>query len=353
MTASEKSFLGLAKQTAKGTPNTTDAQFQYIMFSEGALGPNNVFLPLDQEIGGGALLRNIIKAGVSSGGAVTFIPRPNSLGKFLIGTLGKCAAPVSHLPNPPNDACFTHVFTLDSADQFLAPYWTVRSAPGNLLGEQLQDMRIAALGLTWKAADYVRGTLAFMGGLPTQLATTNWAVPTYLDKTAQFIAPLMDIELPTASDLKVLGGSFAIGLQIPLDDQWMTGSYSPDDFDINSKMFVLSLNIKVTDAALYKKMAYDPAASTAWVAAMYREADFKLYFASDQLAEASIPFNMTIAANGQNAASGNANVVWTCTPLAMRAGRQVLMNVTGTWLGDNAALEPITITLDNTWPTQY
>ena len=43
MTASEKSFLGLAEQTAQGTPNTTDAEFNYILYTQGGGAVNNVF----------------------------------------------------------------------------------------------------------------------------------------------------------------------------------------------------------------------------------------------------------------------------------------------------------------------
>ncbi len=45
MTASEKSLLGLGKQVAKGTIQATDANFDYMLFLDGTLGPQNSVLP--------------------------------------------------------------------------------------------------------------------------------------------------------------------------------------------------------------------------------------------------------------------------------------------------------------------
>lgn len=348
MTASEKSFVGLAKQTAKGTPNTTDSAFNYFLFVDGSSGPSNVVLPLDQEVGGGAMLRSLAKVGVTSGGAYTIIPRPTTLGNFLHGALGTSASPVDNL-----DGSYDHVFDL-GADQFAAPYYTLRSAPGNIWGEQFPDARVAGLTLTWRAADYLRGSVALLGGEPTKVSTASWSALTYLDGGPQFLAPLFTIELPTATAVKCLSGAVTMGMNIPLDEQWITGSYSPDDFDINSRAFAITMVVKVTDDTLYTKMAYDPASGSAWAAEIYKEADFLLQFDSDQDAGSTpTPFSLLVEANGQNAASGDANVAWSVTPIALRAGRQVTMAVTGTFLADPLAGEPITVTLTNDQSTQY
>ena len=61
----------------------------------------------------------------------------------------------------------------------------------------------------------------------------------------------------------------------------VTTAYSPDDFDINSRAVVVSLQLKMTDAVLYNKMAYDPANGAAWLASMFKSADFQIPFLSD------------------------------------------------------------------------
>ena len=80
MTSANGTLLGLAKQAAKGTPNITDASFTYLLFNQGGVAPNNVVVPLDEEVGGGAMLRDMKNMGVYSGGGIEFIPRPASLG---------------------------------------------------------------------------------------------------------------------------------------------------------------------------------------------------------------------------------------------------------------------------------
>lgn len=349
MTASERSYVGLAKQVAKGTPNTTDASFAYILFSEGSAGPQNLVIPLDQEVGGGAMLRSVIKTGVTSLGAFTIIPRPKTLGLFLLGALGEAAAPVEVPPAP--TVLYKHTFTMPT-DQFSAPYWTIRSAPGNMWGEQLQDMRLSSLTLSWRAADYLRGAVTFIGGLPTpNVSMVGWDAAAKVDKGPQFIAPVSDIELPTGANAKVLSGAVTMGMQIPMDEQWIVGSYAPEDFDINQRAFSVTLALKVTDATLYNKMSYDPANGAAWTADMFREAAIKLYFASDIKPETGIPYSIDIKANAQT--GNNANVVWSATPIALRAGRQVTMAVTGTFVADPLAGEPITVDLVNIESAQY
>jgi len=518
MAATEKSFLGLAKQLVKATPITADASFKYLLFNQASLAASTLATPLDPEVGGGAMIRDMLKVGVMSGGAVDFVPRPDTLGMFLMGVTGKCTSKrtgfiqvmASHsadgstvnsgLTNPPSakkivvtsvdgaagavtvngaggpetltlvgkpggittltfktitqvemprgsgtmkvqrfttpftdllaaqtlttipqrfttistpaapdqlrvvttgaaagaviitgtnagdavitetiyayaaehltsTASFTTVtsvvlptsagkniivyydnvtytsnFELDYFDQFAAPYYTARLAPGAMWGEQFQDMRVNALGLDFRGASFVRASVGLSGGLPAKVATTTWAAPTYLDSGPQFLSPVCDFELPTSTDIKVLGGSFTAGSAIPLDEQWIVGSYSPDDFDIVSRAFAVTFNIKIADATLYSKMMYDPAGGNAWAAAMFREAAFKMDFLSDKMADPLVPYKMSISGNGQT--GDNANVIWSAQPIGLRAGRNVIMSVSGIFLADpSTSANPISISL--------
>lgn len=338
MTAAEGSVLGLALQTAKGTPNVTDASFNYMLFNQGTIAPTNVALPLDTEVGGGAMLRDVKKVGVMSGGAIEFVPRPKTLGYLLKGALGGVTTVAA-------GTGFKHTFELGT-DQFAAPYFTVRSAPGMLWGEQFQDMRVSSLALSFKGSDFVRAQAAFAGGLPKKVATTTWDAPTYLDGGPQFIAPVSAIELPAATSVKVLSGSFNAGMAIPLDEQWVVGSYSPDDFDIVSRAFAISLVLKITDATLYSKMNYDPTGvGSDWVAKMFREGAFKLNLVSDIEASAGVPYSLAIKGNGLS--GDDANVVWSANPIGIRAGKQIIMAVTGLFIASPTAAAPISIELTN------
>lgn len=423
--SSEGSLLGLALQTAKGTPNTTDGDFHYFLYSQSSVAPANVTVPLETEVGGGAMLRDVKKMGVMSGGALEFTPRPSILGYLLKGALGSVVtdrvyvgpldgstvlysgglikAPIqaatlsvqasgaatgnvvitgtggagtdtialngttkvngtvafSAITNItlPTVAGITvtitanpatahrHVFAMP-ANQFDAPYFTLRSAPGNMWGEQMQDMRASALGLSFKGVDFVRGTTAFSGGLPKKVATTSWAASTKVDGGPQFIAPVSSIELPTGSAAKVSAGAFTAGMVIPMDEQWMVGSYTPDDFEILSRAFALSFTLKISDATLYTKMMYDAAGGADWTADMFREANIKLDLVSDVDVATGIPYSISIKPNMQTGA--NANVIWSASPIGIRAGRQVMMNVTGIFVASPlATIDPIQVELVN------
>lgn len=346
MTAAERSYLGIAKQTAKGTPNVTDAEFSYFLFRAGGVAPNNMFLPLDQEIGGGAMLRDVVKAGITSGGTMDIIPRPTNIGNLLLGAIGNVASPTDN-----GDGSYSHVFTLPT-DEFDAPYWTIRSAPGGIWGEQLQDCRVAGLVFSFTGARFVEGAATFIGGLPTpNLGMTSWAVSTYLDSGPQFLSPVSDIELPSGTAAKVLSGAVAFGLQIPLDEQFIVGSYSPDAFDINQRTVNITLNLKVDDVDLYEKIMYDPNGSaTVWTAEVFKEGDMKLDLISPEDAGTGTGGPTAYSLNFDFDVTDD-NIVWSAAPIALRAGRQVVMQVTGTVL--NSENEPITATLTNTQSTQY
>src|SRR5512146_1596214 len=120
MASSEKSVLGFARQSAKDAA-VVDNGFKYILFSRGQAGVQNMVIPLDQEVGGGAMLRDMAKMGVTSGGQFEFIPRPDSLGMFLMAMTGKDTVTGDGATAP-----YSHAFELDSTDQFLAPYYTAR-----------------------------------------------------------------------------------------------------------------------------------------------------------------------------------------------------------------------------------
>ena len=90
MTSADASVFGIAKQTAKGTPNTTDAEFElHPVHGWNALRPQNVNRPLDREVGGDALPRGTAKVGVMSGAEMQFIPRPHTLGKLFYAWFGQ------------------------------------------------------------------------------------------------------------------------------------------------------------------------------------------------------------------------------------------------------------------------
>ena len=343
MASSEGSYIGLAPQTAKGTPNETDADFTYLLLLRSALSPQNMTLPLDQEVGGGAFLRNVVKAGVTGGGALSFIPRPKSIGHFLMAYFGG----VSTEGLGPS---YTHTFSF-SEGQFWAPYYTLRSAPGGMLGEVFPDSRLAALTLDFAARDFVRATAAWLGGVDDTLSTATWEPDDKVDAGPQFLTALSHIEVPDGTLMKVLRGSVGFQSVIPLDEQWIVGSYTPDDFAITARAVMLNLIVKIDDdGELYKKIMYDPAGDqggvSSWAASVMREGSIDITLVSDEEVETDVPFSLSIRANGTVGQEGN--VAFAAEPIDIIPGRQITLAITGTFLADTGATpSPVEVDLVN------
>ena len=201
---------------------------------------------------------------------------------------------------------------------------------------------MAGLAISFAAARFAEGAVTFQGGLPTPVSTATWSALAKVDSGPQFLAPVSSLALPSATPIKVLSGSVAFGLAIPLDEQWIVGSYSPDDFAINQRSMILTYNVKIADETLYKKMVYDGVgAAAAWTANMYAEADLTLNLQSPIEASTGNPYELDIQAS-----PADDNVLWTAAPIGLRAGRQVVMAVTGVVKNINTG-DPITVELVN------
>jgi len=309
--SADSSVFGVAQQTGKGTPNVTDADFKYILFTEGVPTPQNITRALDREVGAGALPQGSVKVGVLSGAQMQFIPRPQTLGELLYAQLGAVST-------EDNTTYFTHTFTLPT-DQF--------SQPG---------------------ADFMRGAFAFQGGLPQKVASmAAWAPQTYIDEGPQFLSPVSSIEVPTSTSIKVLEGAITMGSAVPLDEQWIVGSYYPDDTPTVNRAIGLTMTVLIEDNTLYQKLMYDPTGGADWTADIFREADIALSFVSDQEVDTGVPYSLLFEANGQNAASGDSNIQWSVQPVAIQAGRQMKMIISGIFTASPTVDEPITVTLVN------
>jgi hypothetical protein len=339
MTSALKSILGFAKQSGAGVAGTT---FKYLLYNTASVALNNVVLPLDTEIGGTTpLVRSMVKTGVYAGGGVEFIPRPDTIAMLLTGLLGEDADPPTAVPSA--TGAYKHTIAFKSADAFDVPYYTTVHAPGGMWADQLLDCRVSALGFSWRAANFLRATMGLAGGTPTKITVPTGIDP---DDGPQFLTVLSEIEVPTATPLKVLSGSFVGGNAIPLDEQWIVGSYSPDAFDVVTRAFSLSFVVKITDATLYSKMMYDPAGGSAWAADLFKEADINLKFQSNKEVGTGTPVPYSITIKGNGGAGDAGNIIWSADPIGVRAGRNVLMNMTGVFLATDTG-SPVTVEVVN------
>jgi hypothetical protein len=330
MTSALDSHFGMTKQTAgKGTAISTDNLFKYFYFSQGTgISPASIVLPLDQEIGAGPLVRDVHKVGVSAAGGLEFIPRADSIGLLLLGALGE----VSTVTSTYN----THTFK-PATDQFSLPYFTVRRRTG-LGGDVASDVRVAGLSFMFRAANFVRATAALIGaGTPTFVDDTSaWTPTSYLDTTPPFLTCKGSLELPTGDSLTALRGSVTIGNNMPTDEQRIIGAYGLDDIEVVSRAIAMTFLVKA-DADLYEKMMYDASQSGSWTTEILKEAAMTMQFQSASNVSGSQPYQLSFHLNGENEASGDANVAWSVAPLNLQGNRQLTMAITGVVLADNAS----------------
>lgn len=325
MTSSDRSYVGIAKQTAKGTANTTDTAFAFFMFNQGMASPNNMYLASDDGIGGGPLPNSFEKVGMSANGAFSFVVRPTIIGHFLMGALGKTSRTT-------DGTGYKHTFTMDTTDFFSVPYYTMRVAQGGMWGEQFTDMRVSAVSLNWRAADFIRGAVAMVGRDAKQnIDMSTWSPDAKVDRGATFIAPVTTITWPTDGPVKVLSGAITLANNIPLDEQFITGDYRAEDVDIVNRAFSMTLTMKFTSRTLYEKLAYDPLAGTQWAAGALKEGGVSIALMSVSTYDSAKPYKIVVTGNGS--AAPNGNIAWQVTPLSLQSGRQVVASVTGTFLG--------------------
>ena len=334
MVASEGSFIGIAPQTAKGTPNVTDLDFQYLLLTRSGLGENNVNLPMDMEVGGGAFLRDVVKTGITTGGPLQFIPRPDSIGHFFYAFFG------SDLVSGASPDPVSHTFGWSVGDsQFTAPYYTLRSSPGGMHGMQYQDCILQALSLQFRGADFLRASAAFLGGLPAKVDTALWDPTSAIDNGPPFVNALSSVAMTNPSvSFKVLEGAITFANAIPLDQQWILGSYVPDDFAINQRSVNIGLRVKIDDdGALYRQIALDPADGASWVAEVLKSGTMIQFKTATEMVEGA-PYHIYVTCSG--------NIAWTVAPLDIVPGRQLIMDITGTILANDAA-SPVSVQLQN------
>lgn len=333
MASSNNTRLGMAIQTNGSTINTTAAAFNYFTYGEGAMGVTNMNVPAEDGIGTGGFPSAVEKMGVFAQGGFDGVAHAQSLGLLLYGALGAKAAPTA------DGQGFVHAFSVGT-DKLALPYFTVRQYNPSLAGggEVFPHARVAGLGLSWRAANYLRNQVALMGAVADfDTDVADWS-PT-VDLGPTFIAPKATIAWPSET-VKVLSGAVQFGAQIPLDGQWITGSYTPDAMDIVSRQAAVQLVLKITDNTLYRKFVYDPAGGAAWAANIMKEGGVTLTFESSQVYDTAKPYKLVIAFDNTSE-----NVAWAAEPLSIRAGQPVTLAITGTILG--ATNSEVTATLYN------
>jgi hypothetical protein len=346
------SAVGLARQTAKGTEMAYESGFHWMLAEQAMAGPQEGVLALPMEMGGGLFPRGRVKTSVFGAGALSGIPRPESLGLVLLGMFGGGASAEIDPDTTPasGDEYYQHTFTVNT-DPADTPYFTARRQVGSGtpgFGETIVDCRLESMALEMRAADYVRGSYSFNGITPTLIPdTASWTIDP--DSNAPFIAAAGSAKIQTAdtaTTLPVRAASIAMTNAQDVARQFIVGSYYPRDVDIVGRTALVSYVVYLPDETWYQKLMYDPlAVSATWLPDIFASSQFELKFISAEDCNPSAPvpgdlhpWTLTFTANSTH---------WNVEPLGLAANDLVVVRVTGIVLEKDAAGSEITAVLDN------
>lgn len=219
MASALNSSFGIALQNAKsdagGFTAPVDSKFKYIFFSEGTgIGPVSDFLPLDQEVGAGPLIRDIKRVGIHTEGMIRFIPRAQAIGLFLFGALGSVTTTTG---SGALAGSYHHKFKF-AADQFSVPYFAMRRRIGaGSFGDEAYDIRIAGLQLEMESSNFVRATATFLGaGVPKIYdasagtdPTSSWGTASQIDVSDTFLTCKGAISIASGADIAIASSTSA------------------------------------------------------------------------------------------------------------------------------------------------
>lgn len=125
--------MSIAKQSAAGTPNTTDADYRAVKITGDSLVANNNMLVAEGEIGTGRDVSQAIPGGFSSAGAINGNLRVRSAAVFLEAALGtKALVAADAMATPQATAAYNQYTPADDL-----PYLTIEKKIGTSAPERL------------------------------------------------------------------------------------------------------------------------------------------------------------------------------------------------------------------------
>lgn len=248
------------------------------------VGPQNMEEDLPFQIGGSIVTPGVIRNGsFVAGQANMFLTLEDTIGHILKGVMGSVTTTIgakwdetTNAPEAPatTTGVNTHVFTFDSAGEFIQPYFAVRhSIPGNAAGDTYgfegYDCKLGSLALSIPAASLLTADLSLVGRVPTFPAAATAEAWTYANANFD--------DMLTASHGGE--GKFAIGgTEYPITNlsvqminnmtspqqEMVVGEYHPDDFVILNRAVRISFMYKWQNDDLARLISTGQTTGTDW-----------------------------------------------------------------------------------------
>jgi hypothetical protein len=332
-----------------------DANFNYYPFTDLSLAPVKNTDVLPDEIGGRALPTGQFTTGVWAEGPVSLIPRlDNRLGWIMLAAMGKVstiadtkAEDLDFLggAGTTTSGVNSHVFTVESTDQFFIPWLTARRKLPHVtdaeeVGEIFQDGRVAAMTLTAASAAPVSLDLNLLARVYQQNYVFNYnpgwtATYDYFDN---FAVTSCDGYVKIGGvEFNVTAASINLVNQLlPPTQSLFIGSVHPTDFPNLGRVLTVTATYLVEDYDLYVSSlsgASDDvsAGGGSNVECTLYEAECDIMVASQTAigaaGDATEPYRMRFISNQLDD-----NVSWMVRPLRIQPNRPVVAQLIGTFL---------------------
>jgi hypothetical protein len=238
--------LAFAKQTAKGTPNTT--YLDLLPFSGGNLAPSREIDNLsetDSQRDQGVAF--VVSSGVE--GDPEVYVRDASIHRLLNGVLGGAAVSGAG-PN------YTH--TLTPANTI--PYFTFYKELGDLLYEQYDDVKISELTVAAEAGQPLSASLSLLGRAATRLAAQP-AVVTALTLAGGSVYNFNEATVTLSGGATALVGSFELSISNNVTTQ-QTDDSVPYDVVEGLREVTLGFNLIFESLDEYNRFHYGSTTGT-------------------------------------------------------------------------------------------
>lgn len=260
--------LGVGTQPSKGTASTTT--MKYLPATSIGIMANQNTQALPPEVGGSYFLKGAYKAGVSSGGDVSVLLRPDGAGVLLYGLSGSdTVTPVSG-----QTGAYSHAITpfAPSASADL-PWLTVYKDNAKLYAEQFLDTKVAGLRIDVVKQSVVSAQASFFGITPSEVAVTS--SPSF-DNTPVFNACQGSVVLQNEVTGLNISANASKAERITLDwqndvsqDEFSVGNYVPDDITLLRRVVNISYDLIIREPDIIRAV-YRNGGSGAWSPTIYR-----------------------------------------------------------------------------------
>jgi hypothetical protein len=295
------------------------------------------------------------------------LPRlEDTFGELLLAAFGAVAAPVA---DPTYDAVYDHVFKYAANPSYLPWMTAMRYIPKNNanlqdLVEIVEDSMITTLAFTIPAPGLMMADMAVQGRVPSSAKEPNFGTlnggytfVTFEDGDSIPISCVGGVTVD-GNPLPSVGATITVmnGLTTP-QQEYVIGSYYPDDFIPITRSLQVRLMHKIDDLDLYQKLLINkvgtsaPAVSDDWSPAPFYapliiEAKSPVNIGTDTVSPGrnDTPYSIKFTAQ---------KVYWQVrAPVPLTAGQFLVQEYIGTVV-EPAAGDYATVTLRNARATQY